>query len=639
MSGFQQYLASRHTARKAMERGKPIHQSLLEQAFKRMDPEIEGILGEDGLITVAGYQHRPQQLVLANHIHSALNQRCHLIGQAGTGTGKTKAYLIPAILYAMKGPCRVIVSTATKNLQRQIVEHELPMLRRLLGADLIKKHGRNFTAAVLVGKGNYECQDRMCYEHCVNDCRHCYHSAFQKASQADIVIVNHALLASHYHNYTLPIHDAVIVDEAHQWEKWVRSAGVRTLSKQTITAWAHRCENALGGRYGEISEPMGNFYKLLAQSVDLQAMKSKRLFLSQFPPVLQDYMERLRHIISNWKSILAEIADSSGDDATGRLTNWADDLVTALTDLYSGKFLLTPHQEDGQLSGVDLTPVDLSNTANTVMRGRPWILVSATLATNPKPETRFDYVKEVLGLGNCAEVVVGSPFQYSRQQLVYVTETVVAPRRVFNRTAMAQDFAAALAAEYLELLDASQGRALLLFTSYEGLNAMADRIQRQLPWPSRRQKSDGEDKDLIEWFKATPGAVLFAASLWEGFDAPAESIALVTMDRVPLSPPDDPMFQARCELLCGGSRSEAFRELSLPAGTIQMGQGAGRLIRSEAHRGLVAIMDSRLRYDQKFAGVLGQLPGAPELARCLHRGHIPMIRKFLQWRPATEGVA
>lgn len=620
-----------------IDEAKPVHQSLLG-GFAKLLPEIEEIIGSNGTIQAAGYSYRAEQEQLSNSIMLALKHRRHLIGQAGTGTGKSLGYLVPALLYAMQTKTRAIVSTSTKNLQRQIVEHDLPLLRTTLGPKLIKQHGRNFNAAVLVGKSNYECQSRDCYEQCEHGSRHCYGAAWHKACRCDLLLVNHALLAYGYRNSKLPIHDSVIIDEAHQWPKWLRNGFVRHINRSKLSKFLNAVEGVLGDAATKHAVgPIRKLTQLLDQEVTLQARNSKRVFAGQFSPLVKEALEDLTKSLLVLEQDLGQMADTSPQAAM--LLDRSVELRGHLADVWDRNYLLLPLETEGEMTGLEMQLVDLSQQSKAVMRSRPWIFVSATLTTSDKPETRFKFFQDMLGIESCHQLDVGSPFAYAKQQLYYVTETVVPPRRNFDRRATAQDFARLCGREYMELLQASQGRALLLFTSYEALNATAEAIQPGLPWPSRRQREDGEDQELIEWFKSTPGAVLFSASLWEGFDVPGPGLSLVVMDRVPLYPPDDPMLQARCELLCEGSKSRAFREISLPAGILQMKQGAGRLIRRGGDRGLVAIMDSRLRFDSKFSDVLGQMPGAPTLDRCIQRSQLPAVRAFIDWQPKKTGVA
>lgn len=685
-----------------IDTGKAVHSSLL-RGFEPSDPIVHDILSERGILPdQPGMGFRPQQLSLANAIANNLKARKHGINQAGTGTGKSAAYLVPAIAYALKHNEKVIVATSNKVLQDQLVNKDLPMLAKILEPYWQAKFGRNFKYTQLLGFGNYVCKDklgdpqlegvlhgaeaiadvwarqtrtgllqecelnlqspdyralRMAMTTTTQDChgrKRCpsggtchYYTAKDRAHEADIIVVNHALLAGNFKTGSaiLPVPGVVIVDEAHKWEHSLREGFTSVVGRGQLRQILKRLQRFMHKQdFSSVCEEAKGFFETMAIELMLHQHKP-RLFRADLSDQLKTSALRLVALLGPIADTLAEFDESTAKVGACKLSEWCE----AALQMWGDNVVLKPYRCAIEGLGVQVQPVDLAALSRKMMKSGCWQFVSATLATTTKPETRFGYLKRTLGMANPREIDVGSPFDYARQQLCYISRTPypVRSRGGYDPAVFARTFAQTFAPEYMELLQCTQGRALLLFSSYEMLHAVFHRLGR-LPWPTRRQGQGDSDHEVISWFRSTPGAVLFSASLWEGIDVPGPGLSLVVADRLPLLPPDDPIYRERSVMLAREYADEhclefssslvsrrGMADISLPLGTMQLGQGWGRLIRRGSDRGIAACMDSRLILDANFRRVLDLLPGAPTHDRILRRQDLAVARKFIDWRQVS----
>ena len=412
-------------------------------------------------------------------------------------------------------------------------------------------------------------------------------------ADADLVIANHALYFADLaaDGGVLPEHDAVVFDEAHRLEEtaatWlggrVSRAGLRRLSTDVERA----CREA--------SEP------LPARTLDRMERAGERLLRAVAPAVGR---RRLREVPAEDVLVLvdalAALADElrghgEGLDALSRRTAGVAAQVEACLDA-GGLDRVVWAEPDA----VAWAPVDVS----AELRKRLWvegptaILVSATLTTGDDAT----FVRRRLGLDHARELVVGSPFDFREQALLYVPRTMPDPR--------SDGYTERVADEVVSLLSLSRGRALVLTSSYRALDVLRTRVRGRVPYEVLVQ-GDAPRERLLERFRAEIGSVLLATStFWQGVDVRGESLSLLVIDKLPFSAPGDPLHEARCEAVeaAGG---DWFRDFALPSAMLQLRQGFGRLIRSHDDCGVVAILDPRLRTRPYGRAFLAALPSCP----------------------------
>jgi ATP-dependent DNA helicase DinG len=587
------------------------------------------------------YEPRPEQAALAGAVEHALATGEHLVAEAGTGVGKSLAYLLPAL----ESGQRVVVATATKALQEQLLHQDVPIAARALGREL--------TVAVLKGRQNYVCRrqlqgfqpflmaegrdaraweamqgwldetetgdraelelepsealwaelavggDRCGGRRCPFVSMCFAEAARDRAGEADIVIANHALYFAHIASGggVLPEHDAVIFDEAHRLEEsaasWlggrVSRAGVRRLALDVERA----CRDA------QKPHP--------ARELDRVERSGERLLRAVAPA---SGRKRLREVPAEPALVLV---DALGDLATA-LSGQGEDLdglarralgMSAQVEacLEAGEHERVVWSEPDALAWA---PVDVSGE----LRERLWedgpttVLVSATLTTGE--DARF--VRRRLGLDHAREAVVGSPYDFAEQALIYLPRAMPDPR--------SEGFIDRAAEEIVSLLALSEGRALVLTSSYRALDAYRERVRGRVPYEVLVQAEAPRER-LLERFRSEVGSVLLATStFWQGVDVPGESLSLLVIDKLPFSAPGDPLHEARCEAVerVGG---DWFMDYALPTAVLQLRQGFGRLIRGHTDRGVVAILDPRLRtkgYGRAFIGALPRCPVAEDPA-------------------------
>ena len=600
---------------------------------------------EGGALDAAllSFEPRPEQSLLAQEVAAALAGGEHLLAEAGTGTGKSLAYLVPALSSGRV----VVIATATKALQDQLLTKDVPAAARALG--------REVRCAVLKGRENYLCRrslqglgllasspeslftnpahadefeamrawiettesgDRaelpfepsssLWTEMAVgaDRCRRrtcplvstCFSElARQAANDAELLIVNHALYfadlalrgATGDGNGVLPDHEAVIFDEAHRLEEaaatWfggrVSLVGVRQLARDV----ERTCREA------GTSSPSRALRDLERAAVDAigalePASGRHRIRGPDVDAASAECAGFLAALVS--LSDLLRGRSEDHDALARRGLSMADDFEATLATDDRDRVAWT---EPGSISWA---PVDVSG----ILRDRLWerdvtvVLVSATL------EPAF--ARGRLGLEDAREIVLPSAFDYRDQALLYVPLALPEPRT--------PGYEEALAGELTTLLQLSRGRALVLTTSHRALRELGDRIAGDVSYPLLRQ-GDAPRERLLERFRDDVDSILLAtATFWQGIDVRGESLSLLVIDKLPFSAPDDPLTEARCERIAelGG---DWFVDYALPRAVLQLRQGFGRLIRGHADEGVVAILDSRLhrrRYGTQFFDAL-----------------------------------
>lgn len=603
-----------------------------------------------------GFEPREPQVRMARTIAEALEAREHAIAEAGTGTGKSLAASVPGAMYALDEGRPLIISTGTIALQEQYTRKDLPFLQGALGA--------LFTVALAKGRGNYVCLLRLdeelrhaglwgpspllewarqtttgdvadypgspgdewgrinVDEACTGSaCRFygsCFYFAARRAAErATVIVVNHALLmadlairaATRGNASLLPDPAAVIIDEAHHLETAAREAfgdhlpagRIRHLARairrmgldidDDVLRAAEAAYDALFDHLGRLVSN-GRAVRVATLPDDLvdtweaaadELGAALKAVASALPDEKAERVERLRDLLRRTKSTIAEI---SQDWDPGEVVYWAE--------------------RDGERVVLHATPVDVSGLLRDHLfgAGYPVVLMSATLAVGGADAMHpFAHVRRRIGLDAARELRVKSPFDYRSNCLLYV------PRPERLPDPKAPDYHERLVPFIEELLLATQGRAFVLFTSYRGLETVYEHLRGRLRYLVLKQ-GEAPKHELIRRFKENGNAVLFAtASFWEGVDVPGEALSCVIIDRIPFAVPDDPVEQAVAEAVerAGG---DAFWDVQLPAAIIRLKQGFGRLIRTRSDRGIVAILDRRIRERRYGRLILASLPPA-----------------------------
>jgi ATP-dependent DNA helicase DinG len=603
---------------------------------------IASIFADGGPLSSAleGFRARPAQQQMASRISAALAQSECLLVEAGTGTGKTFAYLVPALLSGR----RVLISTGTRTLQDQLFHRDLPLLAGALG--------RPVRVALLKGRSNYLCRARLeqcgpqqaelpalsdplreqigiwsrrtrsgdlselpeladshplraqitsTRENCTGArCAQyaaCHvFEARRAALEADIVVVNHHLLLADLalkedgFGDLLPSVDAVILDEAHQLpdlasEFFGLSASGRQVELLITDLRAQLRTEGLEA--SSEAQWLATLEQALAQSYAAFGTQERQLAWRELEPAVLTSIEQLEVALSACATHWSEGAAAAGlQQCGGRAQAIAATLRQLLDvsgpDACPGARTAFAHEHGFQLR---LLPYDISTRFNALLSAHrsAWIFTSATLAVGED----FSHFANRLGLQGAATLRVESPFDYQRQALLYLPSGLPSPS--------SPAFTEAVVATALPLLEAASGGAFLLFTSHRALRAAALMLEGQLSaqWPLLVQGRAPREQ-LLRRFRASGRAVLLgSASFWEGVDVQGSALRLVLIDRLPFASPEDPVVKARIEHLQSQGVS-AFKDYQLPEAVLALKQGVGRLIRSEEDRGVVVVCDPRL---------------------------------------------
>lgn len=596
---------------------------------------------------ISGYQPRAAQLEMADAIADAIESKQNLIAEAGTGTGKTFAYLAPAILSGKK----TIISTGTKNLQDQLFNKDLPVIRKAMKSP--------FMAALLKGRSNYLCTYRLqnsltstlgfskedaqalaqintwakrtktgdisemsevseanpiwyqatstldnCLGQDCSDYAECFLvKARKKAQEADILVVNHHLLCADWSlrdggfGELLPNAEVVIIDEAHQLADTASnflgitlgSKQLNDLSQDTLMEYFKDATDIPALRTA--CEDMEHEIKDLRLAFGMELKRGDWQDIANSPKLMggiQSVKEQLQRLteqlkLASVKTKALESCYKRAEEITGQLDLILDDRSDKWIRWYE------IHRKTFTLS---LTPLDIAAEFNGFMQQHKaaWIFTSATLSI----ANSFDYFANNLGLTKANRVSWDSPFDYPNQSLFYHPKGLPQPNDP-NFIPTIIDFA-------VPVLQASQGRAFFLFTSHRALNQAAELLEKKIKYPLFIQGSRPKAL-LLEQFKATDNAVLLGtSSFWEGVDVRGEALSCVIIDKLPFSSPGDPVLKARLDAMSQQGKNPFF-EYQLPTAVIALRQGIGRLIRDVTDRGVLMICDPRLlkkSYGQLF---------------------------------------
>jgi ATP-dependent DNA helicase DinG len=624
---------------------------------------VDAVFADDGPLsrTVEHFEPREGQRAMARHVADTLARGGILLAEAGTGTGKTLAYLVPAILSRH----RVLVSTGTKNLQEQIFFKDLPVLQDALGLE--------FTATYMKGRANYLCLHRYAQapaaltaelepwvrttttgdraeladlpedsglwgevaataDTCLGSECPQYQDCFvtrmrQRAAASDVVIVNHHLLCadaavrqSSYGEVIPDCHYAVL-DEAHQLEDVATQYFGRSVSNYRLDDLVRDAGHLLNA--GLIADEDSSIRRVIARADDHargffaaagQAVRAEsaardhriRLGPDWFADIADeglalvdalDGLEASMSLAGGW----AETGSQANEDALAiarRAGELRDDLrfMMAASDGAFVYFIETR----GRGVFLRAAPIDVSGILQEQLfdRWKAAVLTSATLTV----EGSFNYVRGRLGIARAEELAVPSEFDFARQAILYLPRRMPPPR--------SPAFADAAAREVLDILRRTNGRAFVLFTSYSVLNAVRSILEPVLDYPMLVQGTAPRSALLGE-FRTRPNAVLLAtSSFWQGVDVVGDQLSCVIIDKLPFASPGDPITSARIEAV-GAEGGDAFADYQVPLAILAMLQGLGRLIRHRSDRGVLAVLDPRLRTMAYGARFLNSFPPAP----------------------------
>jgi len=618
---------------------------------------VAEVFSEDGALAklIEGYRHRPEQEDMAQKILSAVKVGQDLVCEAGTGTGKTMAYLVPALLARQK----VIISTGTRHLQDQLYEKDLPLVLAALNSPA--------TTMVLKGRSNYLCLQRLdvavndskglsyqnisnlqeavdwssstqtgdinelamieensfirplitsTTENCLGQSCPEFDSCFvfknrKKALESDLVITNHYLLLADMglrdsgFGEVLPLSDIIIFDEAHQLPElastyFSKSLGTRQLLElisDTKTAIHEEAKDIQG-----LSEALVKFEKSIRdlrlvfgrhdQRMSWQETWEKTKLSVALPEMLQAYQ------------IVLNILDASSE--RGKLLDNCWQRAKAHYN-YIESYMETNSENSirwleirGHHFYLNQTPVNIAETFQQRLKeyDATSIFTSATLAIN----NDFKHFSRQLGLEECATEVWNSPFDYQTQTCLYLPTDLPEPNQ--------PEFFDAFIERTIRLLSYSEGHAFVLFTSHQALNKAAKVLTEAIDYPIFIQGT-GPRSELLNQFRQTKHAVLLGtSSFWEGVDVKGEALSSVIIDKLPFASPGDPVLQARLNYFSkqGGN---AFMDYQVPQAAIALKQGVGRLIRDVSDRGVCTICDKRIvnkAYGKRLISALPPMP-------------------------------
>jgi ATP-dependent DNA helicase DinG len=639
-------------------------------ATKSEEVTMEGIFGRGGLLEKShpGYEFRAAQLEMAKIADAAFQKKQHVIIEAGTGTGKTLAYLIPAI----RSGHRVVVSTATKSLQEQLFQKDVPFLQ--------KHFAPNLKAALMKGRNNFLCRTKvnqmdgqavlkgidevdwfsqirdwskltetgdrseltflpddaelwhridarsdLCTGQKCSDFNRCFITAMhQRAQEADLIIVNHHLffadLAIRQDDFgsILPEYSAVVFDEAHEIEDVASDYFGRRVSSYQFEEIARDTENMLRvlrieagplrKHLTRVRERARSFFDIFPEREGRFPFgaNERKAFLDENHEAFSDLAAAVKRIETELSALTPK------PEEVIALARRAAELRREFGFLLESEEKSYVYWYERRSKGIILTatPIDVSQILREKLFDRfdSVVLTSATLAVGG----RFDYLKQRLGVLPATEVVLPQEFNFREQALLYIPSGLPDVRH--------ETFSACAAQEITKLLEISKGRAFCLFTSYAQMKDVHQRVSGKVKFPLLLQGT-APRSILLDRFRTTPNAVLFAtASFWQGVDVPGAQLSCVIIDKLPFAVPSDPIVAARVRALQEDGRN-AFAEYQVPEAVLALKQGFGRLIRSKTDRGILAILDNRISRMQYGRIFLESLPGytitreLPEVAR------------------------
>lgn len=594
------------------------------------------------------YEHREGQLSMAMAVEAALSEKRHLIVEAGTGTGKTLAYLIPAILSGK----RIVISTGTKNLQEQLFFKDVPFLQQHLATPL--------SVCYMKGRNNFACRQKiydaekmpvlsgleeiadfevirnwelttgtgdraeiktlpetssawakidarrdLCSGQKCRQFDRCFITQMhQRALDSNLIIVNHHLffadlaLKDEEYGSIIPDYEAVIFDEAHEIEDVAgQYFGVTVSNTQFHDLGRDIAAVARRGNFGSAEldrmlatgeEACERFFALFASEPGRCGFREHERFLEKHHGLYDHFLR-----IIDLAGVQLKLVENGPEELIPlqrRVKEYSEKLRFWMEDVRKNFVYWVEKRHRGcylQATPIEVAPLLEQRLFDTV---DAIVLTSATLSV----AGNFEFTKSRLGLRHARSLLVESPFDFGNQSLLYVPQHLPEPK--------SPGFPGAAAEEIIKILNLSRGRAFVLFTSHQQMRMIYDRVSLAIEFPTLLQGT-GPRNALLEEFRSTPHSVLFAtSSFWQGVDVQGEQLSCVIIDKLPFAVPNDPVVDARIRAIREDGR-EPFYEYQIPQAAIALKQGFGRLIRSRSDRGVLSILDNRItrqRYGQVF---------------------------------------
>jgi ATP-dependent DNA helicase DinG len=629
--------------------------------------DLEDIFGPEGPLQRAlpDFRFRRQQLRMAERVAAAFENREALVVEAGTGTGKTFAYLVPALLSGK----RVLISTGTRTLQDQLFSRDLPVVSAALG--------RPARVALLKGRSNYLCRHRLTLageqlalegvrvqdrtlarisrwshttrtgdlaevpglsdahgiwpqvtstrDNCLGarcgEFSRCHVAiARRMAQEADVVVVNHHLLLADLalkedgFGDILGTADALVLDEAHQipdlatqfFGASVASRRidnlVRDVQAELASATHHSAQASAEGFHQQAAEAVRAVADALATVAVLLPRQPGRFPWAELPARLGPIIDELAHSMHE----LAARLEAAGEDTPlAAVAERVEELAIVLDRFAAADELEGTRGVEVTQKGftLSLIPFDVAKRFQSLLQARPtaWVFTSATLSLGED----FTHFTSRLGLGDAGTLKIDSPFDYERQSLLYLPQGMPEP----------QDprFVGEVVTRAIPLIDASRGGAFILFTSHRALARAAqllrERWAEEAPYNLYVQGEAPREHLLKQFREDGYGVLLGTTSFWEGVDVKGDALRLVVIEKLPFASPDDPLVKARIDHLQANG-GNAFRDYQLPEAALALKQGVGRLIRSEEDYGAVVICDPRIvgrNYGRVFIDALPEM--------------------------------
>ncbi|MBN2243051.1 MAG: ATP-dependent DNA helicase [Acidobacteria bacterium] len=629
--------------------------------------ELDRVLGPEGEIAANHplYEHRPGQIRMAQAVGEAIGEKRHLCVEAGTGTGKTLAYLLPIIL----SDKRVIISTATKNLQEQLFLKDIPFLENALG--------KKFPVCYLKGRSNYLCWSKLesidreqylfsphdpeylriikkwaretgtgdraelsqlpddlplwhrldarretCAGQKCSNFEICFITrARRKAVESDIVVVNHHLffadLALRQEDFgsILPDYAVLVFDEAHEMEDVATQYFGTMISNYRFEELVRDADKTLSetgaatpyltGQIARLGERAAGFF------ICFQAREGRYVLgpgdagagIRRGPPAADSLGDTYVKLRSQLDAVRGGLQNVPVE------SGGIEALVRRCTEIGDELAAILESDSNEHVYWCETRGRGIFLRASPInvaplLKDRLFSCVDSAILTSATLSTggNFLFLKSRLGLETAGELIVPSHFDFARQSIFYVPRDIPEPRE--------EGWIRCACGELEAILETSRGRAFVLFTSYYQMEQAYRLLQGRLPFPVMMQ-GEMSKSGLLELFRGTPNAVLFAtSSFWQGVDVQGEQLSCVVIDKLPFSVPSDPVTAARIAHV-NASGGNAFYDYQIPNATILLKQGLGRLIRSRTDRGVLALLDKRIMTRSYGRMFLQSLPPAP----------------------------
>ncbi|KJJ83489.1 helicase [Candidatus Omnitrophus magneticus] len=659
--------------------------------LEKFHERVIASLSPGGVISsfLPNYEARPEQIKMAEIVAKAIEGDKHLIAEAGTGTGKSLAYLVPFIFHAVESGKKIIISTHTKTLQSQLYHKDIPFLEKNLGV--------NFKYALCFGSGNYICYRRISSEYnrdlfeseaeardlariigwsretesgvksdlgfiprwnvwdnvsrdpdlctgrkCIHFHQCFYQNAKKKERESDILVVNHSLFFTNLasEGRVLPNFHAVVFDEAHTLENVASSHLGVEISNTAIdflfnSIYNERTNKGFLPKFENLSAPLTADIKMILK----ETRSANKNFWGEIEKLFGTTSDTKRIYGKNIVSDSLTKPLSSLVDSLGELLNFVQtEDGKMMVEFFMGKckvstlslsFILKQDKED-YVYWLEIvnrrgmpkyslmsSPIEVAKALEEKLFNqiKPCVLTSATLSLGGK----FDFLRDRLGIKDALECRVESPFDYKKNVLLYFPKGISDPASDYNL------FEEEVAVKIKEILEIMMGRTFILFTSYKMLNSVYEKLaEKYYGKLNLLKQGDMPRYELLKSFTENKHSVLLGnATFWQGIDVPGRALECVIITKLPFTVPTEPLIEARTELIKKRGK-DPFTEYVLPEAVTMFKQGFGRLIRSKNDKGIVAVLDPRIRTKYYGRIFLNAIPS------CAHTHDLAAFKNFLE---------